>query len=236
MVSSGDSPERLLIDTRRYLEQLREEGEGWVSFRPAPESRETPRRPDPPVQADGGLREQVRDCRACRLAQTRRNTVFGEGAMKRGVMLIGEGPGAREDATGRPFVGPAGMLLDKMLAAIGLGREDVFITNIVKCRPPGNRDPERDEVTACWKFLEAQIQLLRPRVIVALGAPASRTLLDTDLPIGKLRGRFHDCGGIPLLPTYHPAYLLRNPADKRKSWEDLQSLRNFLKQPGQAEG
>jgi len=169
-------------------------------------------------------------CLRCGLGKTRNKAVFGEGEIKRGVMFIGEGPGANEDIQGRPFVGRAGKLLDKILASIGLKRKDVFITNIIKCRPPGNRDPKPDEVIACWPYLEEQIELLKPRVIVTLGSPASKTLLETSQGISRLRGRIHDYQGIPLIPTYHPAYLLRTYTleNRKKVWEDMKLLKNFL--------
>lgn len=175
------------------------------------------------------IAEEVRACAACGLCSGRRNAVPGEGARSPLVMVIGEGPGADEDATGRPFVGPAGQLLDKMLSSIGLSREgNAFIANVVKCHPPGNRDPEREEAVACAPFLYRQIELLRPRIILAVGRVASQRLLETDQGIGKLRGRFFDYQGIPLLPTYHPSALLRDGTLKRPAWEDLKLLRGRL--------
>ena len=168
------------------------------------------------------LQQAVVDCRACRLCQKRRQTVFGVGDRQADWLFVGEGPGADEDEQGEPFVGQAGKLLDAMLAAIHLRRgEDVYIANTVKCRPPGNRTPEAEETAACFPFLERQIQLIQPRLIVALGRPAAQTLLNTDVKIGAARGHLHDYRGIPVIVTYHPAYLLRNLADKSKAWEDL---------------
>jgi len=154
--------------------------------------------------------------------------VPGEGAEDAGFMLVGEAPGATEDETGRPFVGQAGQLLSKILAAINLTREQVFICNVLKHRPPGNRNPRPEEVTACSPFLVRQIELIRPRVIVALGTFAAQTLLETKLSIGKLRGQIHRYYGVPLIVTYHPAALLRNPAWKRPTWEDVQLARRIL--------
>ena len=145
-------------------------------------------------------------------------------------MFVGEGPGEQEDLSGRPFVGRAGKLLDKMIAAIGLSRDDVYITNIVKCRPPGNRDPKPEEVVACWPYLEKQIAVLSPRVLVALGSPAAKTLLDTDQGISRLRGKVHDFEGTPLIATYHPAFLLRayTVENRTKAWEDMKLVRETM--------
>jgi len=176
------------------------------------------------------LIETINNCRKCGLASTRNCAVPGEGGNDLRILFVGEGPGAEEDRSGRPFVGRSGQLLDKILAAVSLTRKDIFITNIVKCRPPGNRDPLSDEVIACWPYLEEQIKILHPRVIVTLGAPAAKTLLDTNSGIGRLRGRFHDYHGIPLLPTYHPAYLLRSYTleNRKKVWEDMKMVREFI--------
>jgi len=172
---------------------------------------------------------QVASCDACILAKTRKNTVPGEGAQYPLVMVIGEGPGADEDASGRPFVGKAGQLLDKMLSAVGLSREsNCFIANLVKCRPPGNRDPEPGEVSACATFLDRQITLLKPRIILSVGRVPTQNLLKTTEGIGLLRGRFVDYRGIPFLPTYHPSALLRDESLKRPAWEDLKLLKARL--------
>lgn len=177
------------------------------------------------------LIEGINNCRKCGLAETRNCVVPGEGGNDLRILFVGEGPGAEEDRQGRPFVGRSGQLLDKILAAVSLTRNDIFITNIVKCRPPGNRDPLSEEVIACWPYLDEQIKILRPRVIVTLGSPAAKTLLDTATGIGRLRGRFHDYHGIPLLPTYHPAYLLRSYTleNRKKVWDDMKMLRDFIK-------
>jgi uracil-DNA glycosylase family 4 len=168
-------------------------------------------------------------CTACGLFRGRRRSVPGVGDPNAEWLFVGEGPGAEEDAKGEPFVGQAGKLLDSMLAALGLARgANVYIANVVKCRPPGNRTPEPAETAACRPYLDRQVALLRPRIIVALGKSAATTLLDVDATIGSLRGRVHDYGGIPLVVTYHPAYLLRNLPDKAKAWEDLLLARRTL--------
>ncbi len=176
------------------------------------------------------LRTRLGDCEACRLSEGRGHLVFGEGNPSAGIVLVGEAPGAREDETGRPFVGRAGQLLDRILAAIDLDRESVYITNIVKCRPPGNRTPSGDEVAACRWVLEEQVGIMEPGVIVTLGAPASRTLTGSSEGIGSLRGAVQTYVGadIPVVPTYHPAALLRNPSLKRPVWEDMKRLREML--------
>jgi DNA polymerase len=170
-------------------------------------------------------------CARCRLAEGRRTVVFARGNPEAELMLIGEGPGAEEDRQGLPFVGPAGQLLDRIVAAIGLSREEVYVCNVVKCRPPGNRDPLPDEVAACRAFLESQVRLVRPRVIVALGRVAAQTLLGTDAPVGRLRGEWHELMGVPLRVTYHPAAILRNAGFKRPTWEDMQLVRDRLVAP-----
>ncbi len=188
-----------------------------------------------------GLRAEVAHCMRCKLCSTRTKTVFGVGNSAAPLMVVGEGPGADEDASGEPFVGRAGKLLDEMLKAIGRSRLDddstpssnggVFIANVVKCRPPGNRDPEKDEVEACRSYLDAQIAHVRPRLIVALGRIAAQRLLSTDEPLSRLRGPLHQYGlsQTPVFVTYHPAYLLRAPKEKAKSWEDLKKIAQHLK-------
>ncbi len=168
------------------------------------------------------LKARVRDCTACRLRAGCKQTVLGVGDEKADWLFVGEGPGADEDAKGEPFVGQAGKLLDNMLMAIKLKRgNNVYIGNIVKCRPPGNRTPAADEIASCMPYLQRQIELIKPRLIVALGKTAATALLHRDATLSSLRGRLHDFQGIPLIVTYHPAYLLRTPADKAKAWQDL---------------
>jgi uracil-DNA glycosylase len=168
------------------------------------------------------LKQKVHDCTACKLRAGCTQTVFGVGDEQADWLFVGEGPGADEDEQGEPFVGQAGKLLDNMLAAIKLKRGDnVYIANIVKCRPPGNRTPEPDEIATCLPYLQRQIALIKPKLIVALGKTAATALLGRDAPLGSLRGAVHEYQGIPLLVTYHPAYLLRSPAEKAKAWQDL---------------
>ena len=172
----------------------------------------------------------IAQCTACTLCRTRRNTVPGVGDVRAQWMFVGEAPGADEDAQGEPFVGMAGQLLDNMLAALGLDRaENVYIANVLKCRPPNNRDPEPLEAEACGAYLDRQIELIAPRLIVALGRSAACRLLGVDTPVGGLRNRVHRYRGTPLVVTYHPAYLLRTPADKAKVWEDLLFARGVLR-------
>jgi DNA polymerase len=173
------------------------------------------------------LRAQVAACTRCPLHETRTQTVFGTGDQEADWLLIGEAPGADEDRQGEPFVGRAGLLLNEMLFAAGYRREQVYIANILKCRPPGNRNPRPEEVVQCHGFLQRQIELVQPKIILALGGIAAQNLLHTDLSVGRLRGSRHSYGerGIPLVVTYHPAYLLRSPLEKRKVWEDLQYAR-----------
>ena len=215
---------------------------------PTPEP-DMPKRPAPPALFEAPLlspespaslkietleeiRADLGDCRRCKLWSTRTKIVFGEGNPKAELMFVGEGPGADEDASGRPFVGRAGQLLTRMIEAIEFRREDVYIANVVKSRPPGNRTPEIDEVKACSPFLFRQIAAIRPKVIVTLGNPATQALLQTRVGITQLRGRLQDYpgdAGIKVIPTFHPAYLLRSPDKKREAWEDLKKVRAFLR-------
>jgi len=175
------------------------------------------------------LKETVRNCTVCPLRAGCTQTVFGVGDENADWLLVGEAPGAEEDRLGEPFVGQAGRLLDNMLAALGLARgKDVYIANVLKCRPPGNRNPEPSEVAACSPYLKRQIELIRPRLILAMGRFAVQTLLNTDATIGSLRGRVHQYHGVPLVVTYHPAYLLRNLPDKAKAWADLVFARKTI--------
>ena len=177
------------------------------------------------------LATAVAACRQCRLCAARKQAVLGVGDRNADWLFVGEGPGAEEDARGEPFVGQAGKLLDNMLAAIGLKRgADVYIANAVKCRPPENRTPAPEEIAACSPYLVRQIELIRPKLIVALGRPAAQTLLQTDVRIGAARGRLHDYRGVPLVVSYHPAYLLRSPQDKARAWEDLCLMRRTMQE------
>src|SRR5262245_19064688 len=192
--------------------------------------------PDPvalfrrPAEALAAVRTDIGDCTRCKLhALGRRQIVFGVGNPEADLMFAGEAPGGDEDIQGEPFVGRAGQLLTKIIEAIGLRRDDVYIANVIKCRPPGNRNPEPDEVEQCEPFLLRQIEIVKPKVIVALGKFAAQTLLRTLDPISRLRGRVYDYRGAKLIPTFHPAYLLRNPASKREVWEDMKVVRSLLK-------
>lgn len=172
--------------------------------------------------------EETQVCTKCALYHSRKIAVPGIGPADAKIMFIGEGPGFHENEQGKPFVGAAGRFLDELLQTAGMRREDVFITNVVKCRPPGNRDPKDDEVAACAAYLDRQIDLIQPKVIVALGKPASRRLTGTNKPMGALRGRWSSYRGIPLIPVFHPAYLLRQPKLKREAWEDLKLVMRRL--------
>ena len=175
------------------------------------------------------IREDIGDCKRCRLCEGRTKIVFGQGSAAAELMFVGEAPGADEDASGLAFVGRAGQLLTDMIEkGMKMKREDVFIANVIKCRPPGNRPPEGDEIATCQPFLEAQIKAINPRAIVALGATAGKFMAGSGDPISKIRGRFASWGGIPVMPTYHPAYLLRNPAAKKDVWADLQLVMDVL--------
>jgi len=170
------------------------------------------------------IRLAVENCQACPLCKTRKNVVFGAGNEEAKLVFVGEAPGADEDEQGKPFVGKAGQKLTQIINAIGLSRDEVYITNVLKCRPPNNRNPLPEEIRHCEPFLIAQLQIIKPETICALGTFAAQTLLKTDQPISKLRGRFHTYQGIRLMPTYHPAFILRNPSYKRDVWEDVQKL------------
>ena len=214
---------------------------------PAARSTEPPPKPEAPARATPGsyalsdrgcgseallaVRRELGECSRCKLAGGRTKLVFGVGNPSAELAFVGEGPGEDEDRQGEPFVGRAGQLLTKMIEAMGYRREDVYIANVVKCRPPGNRNPEPDEIEACEPFLRSQLAAIGPRVIVALGKFAVQTLLREKTPITRLRGQWFDYHGIRLMPTFHPAYLLRNPADKRLVWEDIQKVMGVLGLP-----
>jgi DNA polymerase len=191
--------------------------------------------PEPPASTRVALpqiRADLGECTRCKLHSTRQNIVFGVGADDAPLMFVGEAPGEQEDKRGEPFVGKAGELLDKMIEAMGWSRQSVYIANILMCRPPGNRNPQPDEVEQCKPFLDAKIRAIAPRIIVALGRPSANTLLGTDAPISTLRGKFHDRHGVKVMPTFHPAYLLREPAKKREAWADLKLVMAELERLG----
>lgn len=217
-----------LAKTKAYLNYLQESGEDFIPGAPVPAAGE-------PSGTSGTrdelirLRTNVLGCVRCsELARTRKTVVFGSGNAGAKLMFIGEAPGFDEDAQGLPFVGKAGQLLTKIIEAMGLKRQDVFIANVLKCRPPGNRNPLPDEIINCKPYLMSQIQIIRPAVICALGNFAAQVLLGTDQTISHLRGKFYDFEGTKVLPTYHPAYLLRNPAEKKKVWEDMKLIMKEL--------
>jgi DNA polymerase len=221
-------------DARRHLAWLSDAGVGEVPAPCAP----TPD-PGPYTLSDKGcgsatllaIRRELGECTRCKLAGGRTKLVFGVGDPRAELMFVGEGPGADEDRQGEPFVGRAGQLLTKMIEAMGYRREEVYIANVVKCRPPENRNPEPDEMDACEPFLRAQIGAVKPRVIVALGKVAVQALLRETTAISRLRGRWFTYEGVKLMPTFHPAYLLRSPEEKKKAWEDLQLVMKELGRP-----
>ncbi|HOV86708.1 MAG TPA: uracil-DNA glycosylase [Syntrophobacteraceae bacterium] len=193
---------------------------------PAPDGEAIPK--EDPGELLSEVRTEMGDCRRCRLHSARKQIVFGDGSPRARLVFVGEGPGFEEDQQGRPFVGRAGKLLDKMIRSIGLEREDTYICNVVKCRPPGNRTPAQDEMEVCSAFLFRQLKIIAPRVVCALGSCASQTLLGKQKSISLLRGKRHLWHGVSLVCTYHPAYLLRNPAQKAAVWEDLLEIRSIL--------
>jgi len=180
------------------------------------------------VQILEELRREMLACHKCPLGKTRTNLVFGVGNPMANLMFVGEAPGRDEDLQGEPFVGRAGQLLTKIIEAIGLKRSEVYIANVLKCRPPGNRNPLPEEIVLCMPYLIKQIEIIQPKVLCALGTFAAQTLLNTKAPVGTLRGKFHDYKGIPMMVTFHPAYLLRNPNDKAKVWDDMKKVRDYL--------
>jgi uracil-DNA glycosylase family 4 len=218
-------------DVRAYLEAQRELGLEYTDVR-------WPESPVPDVAVARltllQVREELGECTRCKLHRHRTQIVFGVGNPQASLVFVGEAPGADEDAQGEPFVGRAGQLLTKIIQAMGMQREDVYICNIIKCRPPNNRTPESDEILACQPFLVKQLQAIGPKFICALGGPAAQTLLKTKEAISRLRGKFYDFHGIPLLPTYHPAFLLRNPYEKKTVWEDMKLLLREIQRAGAA--
>lgn len=245
---SIDELTELVTDFRRCLGDLVSRGVHAAPAGPLPLAPpEAPEEaPEEPAAAPGdpgevhpavrrslaSLREELGDCQRCKLAGTRQSIVYGVGAESASLMFVGEAPGAEEDRRGEPFVGRAGQLLDRMIAAMGWTRETVYIANVLKCRPPNNRDPAPDEIEACQPFLARQIEAINPRVIVTLGKPAAHLLLGTNAPMHALRGRFQSYRGIKVMPTFHPAYLLRSPDRKRDTWSDLKQVIAELRRIG----
>lgn len=233
--------QRLIRDTKNYLLYLREIGIEEVPYiDPGPQTPDTTQKIkglESKVLTLEAVREELGDCKRCKLYKGRTNIVFGVGSPKADIVFVGEGPGRDEDLQGEPFVGRAGQLLTRIVEAMGLKRQDVYICNVVKCRPPENRDPEPDEISACRPFLEKQLDVIKPKVIVALGNIAIQTLLNTPARITELRGRFYWYReGIKVMPTYHPSYLLRNEGKKRETWEDMQMVMKELKLPLKVKG
>ena len=225
----GDERSLLVDALRSYLEDLREtgvEGLPYAPVIPVAAVKVTIESSAGETMAD--IRADLGDCRRCRLSDGRKKIVFGAGDPGARLIFVGEGPGREEDLQGLPFVGEAGQLLTRMIEAMSYSRETVYICNVVKCRPPENRNPAPEEIAACSPFLLRQIQAVAPKVIVALGTFAAQTLLDSKEPISRLRGKFHDYHGIPLMPTFHPAFLLRSPEKKREAWSDLQQVMKIL--------
>jgi len=216
--------QEIIADLKAYLEYLK--GMGIEALPTGEEKVEKMIPSEAPSLED--IRKELGDCKRCKLHRTRTRIVFGEGNKKAKLMFIGEGPGYDEDVQGRPFVGKAGQLLTKIIQSIHFEREEVYIANIIKCRPPQNRNPEPDEIGSCSPFLMKQIQAIQPKIICALGTFAAQTLLQTDAKITSLRGRTFDLLGIKVLPTYHPAFLLRNPDKKREVWEDMKQIAEWL--------
>ena len=231
--------EQVAAGLRQYLSWVEADGTRSLTppMRPPAEAQPVVTKPPPAVIVESpepavlkGVRtlDQIRtelgDCQRCKLCKGRRNIVFGTGNPRAELVFVGEGPGEQEDLQGVPFVGAAGQLLTKMIEAMKLTRDQVYICNVVKCRPPNNRNPEPDEIAACEPFLKAQLQSIGPKMIVALGKFAAQTLLREATPITRLRGHWRSYEGIPLMPTFHPAYLLRTPADKKLAWQDLQEV------------
>ena len=211
--------DNILKSIRSYLEMEMESGISEYLFSSRPKNLQL-----------SLVKNEVSRCQKCPLGKMRTNTVFGSGNMHAKLMFIGEAPGRDEDIQGMPFVGEAGMLLTKIIEAMGIKREDVYICNILKCRPPQNRNPLPEEISMCIDYLYTQIDMIKPKIMCGLGKFASQTLLGTDIPISKLRGSWRECRGIKFMPTYHPAYLLRNPQDKKLVWEDMKKIMEEIKE------
>ncbi len=229
----------LVSALRGYLDELKETGVDGLPFDSGPvateslvcdfeeygqSSSESQNTESSGIETVEDIRRELGDCHRCALGETRTNLVFGAGNESAELVFVGEAPGRDEDLKGVPFVGDAGQLLTKIIQAMGFSRNDVYICNVLKCRPPNNRNPQPVEIEACHPFLLRQLRAISPKVIVAMGTFAAQTLLQTRAPISQLRGRFHDYHGIPLMPTFHPAYLLRNPAMKREVWDDMKTV------------
>ncbi len=216
----------ILDDTKKHLKEIKNQNSQIVCNEKTINTIANWEKDDKETLLD--LFKKIQGCKKCKLYKTRNNIVFGKGDEKAKLMLVGEGPGANEDVQGEPFVGRAGQLLTKILLAIDLKRDEVYIGNIIKCRPPENRNPEEDEIKACFPFLKKQIKIIKPKIICTLGSFATHTILKTETPISKLRGKFYEYDGIKVMPTYHPAYLLRNPNKKRDVWEDVKLIKKNL--------
>lgn len=235
-MSEPDERALLARALKSYLEELRDTGVdelpyGSIKVKAAvlPEGATAPdSNPAAMTETLANIRTGLGDCRRCQLCESRKNIVFGVGNQNAQLLFVGEAPGHDEDLQGEPFVGEAGQLLTKMIIAMGYKRSEVYICNLLKCRPPEDRNPLPEEITQCLPFLLRQIQSISPRAIVALGTFAAQTLLGSKEPISSLRGQFHDFHGIPLMPTFHPAFLLRSPEKKRETWEDLQQVMKLL--------
>jgi len=225
-------------DPVQELQEVTAALEDWLRFQRRLGWHGTPavRETQPPAQTQAAgqvltlkeIRAELGDCKRCKLSQGRQHIVFGDGSPRAALMFIGEGPGAEEDLQGLPFVGAAGGLLNNLLSKLGLRREEVYIANVVKCRPPENRNPEADEIGQCLPFLLKQIEAINPRVIVTLGRVATEALLSTQTPITQLRGKWQKYGKIKVMPTFHPSYLLRFPRERHKTWEDMQQVMEYL--------
>jgi len=232
--SRHDTAEDIMLDFINHLEWARELD--VTGYKAAAESTMVQNlRPEGSVATGNegftslkALESYLEGCERCALSKRRNSIVFGEGDPHAALCLVGEGPGEEEDRQGKPFVGAAGKLLDKILAAMSLSREQVYICNVVKCRPPGNRNPEQDEMDTCGPFLMDQLRIISPKIVLAMGGTAAHYLLKNKSPVSRLRGHFHDFEGMKLRVTYHPAYLLRSPGEKRKAWEDVQAVMKEL--------
>ncbi len=222
----------LSASLRAFVAYQQRQGLRWLEGKLPAMAAAVPQGSSPPAPSRRDLkdiRQELGDCRRCKLWKTRTHLVFGSGDPKAQLMFIGEAPGAEEDQQGEPFVGSAGQLLNRLLERLGLRRAEVYITNVAKCRPPNNRNPDAEEIAACRPFLIQQIRSIRPQVIVTLGAVATHALLDAKAPLHRLRGQWQQWEDIPVMPTFHPSYLLRLPQERHKTWEDMQQVLKALK-------